>query len=110
MADPHPDDGVKRVKGGSREARDRLSERPDAARETERTPHGKGALGELPDENNAPRQGKVATEAGVVGSRPATDPAPRKSRFDEGDLHEGDNTITGGGATVRTKDDMKDKT
>lgn len=100
------EDDVKRVKSGSREAGDRLSERPDAARETERTPHGIGAVTPLPDERNGPRHGgtgggEEGDGEGAIGTMPDGDPGPRRSRFGENDLHEGDNAIVGEGATIK---------
>lgn len=107
------DDGrVKRMPSGTREARDRLSERPDAARQTERTPHGIGAVSEVPEERSGPRHGRGEQDAeGVIGTMPqdaadagaAADPSPRETRFDGDELHEGDNMIIGEGATIRKK-------
>ena len=76
--------------------------RSGAARETERVPRGRGTLTDRPEEDDAPRQGGGPQHAeGIVGTRPEGDPSPRPSRFDGDDLHEGDNTITGEGATIR---------
>lgn len=96
----------------SRDAEGRMSERPDAAREMERTAHGIGGLSDIVEEHNGPRHGDGHGDGeneggGAIGTMPAKSPTPRESRFEEGDLHEGDNTITGGGATVRTKQDAK---